>query len=329
MKNFKISILIVNFNGIKHLKECLESLYSQSYQCHEVVLVDNASIDGSIGYIEKNFNKIKIIKSDLNRGFAGGNNLGIPFCTGDYILFLNNDTRLDNNFLLALNNSINTFSTYSIFACFLLNYNEPQLADSAGDTVYTNGVPHGFSGYPATLFAKPREVTAACAGAALYSKKVLEKIGVFDEDFFLIFEDLDLSFRARHAGEKILFVPDAKVYHKGSASMGGKTSSTSFFYCERNIWLFILKNFPTPIILSMLPNLILFKGFRFFLSLRHRKFKLFLKATFVCMKLIPVILVKRKKILSNSVLTNKEFKQLLRPNWLKERIEIRRGIFKI
>jgi GT2 family glycosyltransferase len=311
------------------LPECLSSIDAQTFQDFEVVVVDNASVDGSKEFIKENFARIKVVESHENRGFAGGNNLGIPHCTGKYVFFLNNDTRLDPNTLQELVNATLSHPKVSIFACFLLNYKEPDLSDSAGDTVYTNGVPFSFSRYPANMFSEPREVTAACAGAAMYSRKVLDSIGVFDEDFFLIFEDLDLSFRARHAGEKILFIPSAKVFHKGSASLGGKTSRLSLYYCERNIWLFYLKNFPMPILLEMLPALVIMKIFRLISAIRLNAFPGYWVATWRSICLFPKMWVKRKHILENSKISTAEFKQLLRKNWLKERLGYKKGRFDI
>ncbi len=292
-------------------------------------MVDNDSRDRSCDYVREHFPEIKLVLSDYNRGFAGGNNYGISHCAGEYLYFLNNDTRLDPNALMELTKAAKTNPGFRIFSSFLINYLEPHLADSAGDTVYTIGVPHGFSGYPVDLFTKAREVTAACAGAALYSRKVLDEIGAFDEEFFLIFEDMDLAFRARHAGERILFVPASKVYHKGSASIGGKTSPTSLYYCERNIWPFLIKNFPTPILIGMLPGLVLIKCMRFMNAIRFGALPVFFKATFSSIGMIPSMVSKRKVILGSSKLSSAEFRKLLRKGWLRERLAMRRGDFSI
>jgi GT2 family glycosyltransferase len=215
-----------------------------------------------------------------------------------------------------------------VFASFLLNYAHPELADSAGDTVYDNGIPIGFSGYPARLFDAPRPVTAACAGAAMYHRALLESLGGFDEDFFLLFEDLDLSFRARHAGERILFVPSSRILHKGSASIG-KLSPLSLFYCERNIWFFFAKNFPASVLLTMLPDLVFFKAYRLWVALRFGAVRGYLRATAQSLALMPRMLQKRRRILGASRLTRAEFRGLLRKGWLRERLAFRRGDFDV
>jgi GT2 family glycosyltransferase len=293
-----------------------------------VVMVDNASKDGSREYLRANHPEVKLIESDSNRGFAGGNNFGLRHCAGQWVYFLNNDTRADDRALEELAAAVAANPGTRVFASFLLNYAHPELADSAGDTVYDNGTPFGFSGYPAKLFTAPRETTAACAGAALYHRDLLESLGGFDEDFFLLFEDLDLSFRARHAGERILFVPGSRILHKGSASIG-KLSRLSLFYCERNIWFFFAKNFPAPVLLRMLPDLVFFKAYRLWVALRYRALGGYLRATAQSLALMPRMLGKRRRILSSSRLTAKEFRSLLRKGWFRERLAYRKGDFDV
>ena len=116
-----ISILIVNYNGLNLLEECLDSLLAQSFSEFEIVLVDNGSKDGSAEFIEKQYPKVKLVRSRDNKGFAGGNNLGVPHCQGDFIYFLNNDTRCDPDALSALSEAIKKHATTNIFASFLIN----------------------------------------------------------------------------------------------------------------------------------------------------------------------------------------------------------------
>ncbi len=327
--NVLISILIVNYNGLKHLEECLASIYAQSFQSFEVILVDNASQDGSIAYLEKKFPQVQIIRSPSNTGFAGGNNLGLPHCNGEFVFLLNNDTQLEADVLRNIEHAIKNHPDIQVFGCFLINYRERHLADSAGDTVYTNGIPFSFSGYPVQKFTEEKFISAACAGAAVYSQKIIKQIGFFDEDFFLLFEDLDLSFRAQHGGFKILFLPDAKVYHKGSASLGGKKSKTSLYFSERNLSLFYFKNYPTLTLLKSLPHFFCMKCLRFFNYLRLGLGITFIKANWDSLCLIPKMWPKRKAILRHSALSSKEFESLLRKNWLKERIAFKGDDFNI
>ena len=282
------------------MEECLSSIYAQDFQDFEVILVDNASKDGSVEFLRTNFPEVRLVKASSNLGFSGGNNLGLSYCSGEHIFFLNNDTHMESGALKELARSIEKYSTYRVFACFLLKFSNPELVDSAGDTIYKGGFITSFARYPASLFTSPREVTAACAGAAVYSKNLLDDLGGFDEDFFLVFEDVDLSLRARHHGESILFLPEVKIRHKGSATFGGHLSPAAFYYGTRNYLLFILKNFPLFTLYKSLPGIIIMLGIRFLQGIRLRQTKIFLRASIDCMRMIPEISEKRKKILSQS-----------------------------
>lgn len=322
-----LSILIVNYNGLKHLEECLGSIYSQVFDDYEVVMVDNASRDGSVDFVTRHFPSVRIVPSPVNTGFAGGNNLGVRHCRGDYVFLLNNDTRLDKDALGSLARAIREHPRNRVFACFLIDYQRPHLADSAGDTLYTVGRPFSFAGFPISRFTEPRPVTCACAGAAVYAKPLMERLGGFDEDFFLIFEDMDLSLRARHDGEDILFLPSVRVFHKGSASLGGKLSKLTIYYSERNFLPLLLKNFPLPSLLRILPGYLFLKVLRFFHAARANCLGAYFKGNIHALGRIPSALSGRRRILGESRLTPSEFQALLRRSWLKERLAMARGDF--
>lgn len=323
------SILIVNYNGKQHLEECLGSVYGQSFKDFEVVMVDNASADGSVEWVKERFPEVKVVVSRTNLGFAGGNNLGLPHCSGRWIFFLNNDTRIAPDALAELDAHAKSAPKTRVFACFLLNYKDPSKVDSAGDTIYTWGPTFSWTGYPAAKFTSPRQVTSACAGAAVYHRDVLDRIGGFDEDFFLNFEDVDLSLRARHAGENILFLPSVKVYHKGSASLGGKKSRTSLFYSERNFLAMVLKNFPLPNLIRFLPALLFIKAGSLRTCVKYGCAEAWFKANLEALRLLPGMLAKRRAIQETSVLGGREFARLLRKSWLRERLAFHRGEYDI
>ncbi|HLP42942.1 MAG TPA: glycosyltransferase family 2 protein, partial [Fibrobacteria bacterium] len=248
-----LSVLLVNYNGKHHLEDCLGTLQAQDFRNFETVMVDNGSSDASVEYVTSQFPWVRVVQSERNLGFAGGNNLGLRHCRGDWVFLLNNDTRLDPGALGAIAEGIRAHPSARVFQAFMIDFHKPDLVDSAGDTLYTSGVPFNYAGFPVSRFREARPITSACGGAAVFERALLERLGGFDEDFFLIFEDVDLSLRARHLGEEIVFLPGAKVYHKGSASLGGKRSPMSFYYSERNQLLLLVKNFPLPTLLRTLP----------------------------------------------------------------------------
>jgi len=319
-----LSILIVNHNGIEHLDECLGSIEAQDFRDFEIVMVDNASTDDSVALVGKRFPDVKIVRSTANLGFAGGNNLGIRNCRGDFVFLLNNDTRLQPGALPSLARGIRRNRGIRVFGCFLIDYENPDRVDSAGDTLYTAGVPFSFAGFPVTKFQAPRRVTAVCAGAAVYHRGLLDELGGFDEDFFLLFEDVDLCLRARHFGEDILFLPSVKVLHKGSASFGGKHSNLYLYYYERNLLLVFLKNFPLRSLLRTLPRHIALKIPRLLHAMVRGALATYLRANWDSIRMIPRALEKRRRILEISRLSPGEFDDLLRRHWLREQLAIAR-----
>ncbi len=320
-----LSILIVNYNGLRHLEECLSSIRSQDFRDHEVVLVDNASSDGSAAYLRESFPEVRVLEPGSNLGFAGGNNFGLPHCRGGHVFFLNNDTRLEPGALANLAAAVRANPGYRGFACLMLDFRDPTVTDNAGETLYSNGLVTGLRGYPAARFTQPREVIGACGGAAVYARPLLDEIGGFDEDFFLIYEDVDLSLRARHNGDRFLFLPDVRVLHKGSASIGGSLGPLGLYYTTRNNLLFVAKNFPALTLLRCLPGIACGLAFRAAQAARRGRFRSFLRGLRDGVGLLPATLRKRRLILGRSKIGRGEFERLMRRGWLRERLDFHRG----
>jgi GT2 family glycosyltransferase len=321
----RLSVVMVNYNGLRHLPECLSSLEAQTFQNFETIFVDNASKDDSIAFVETHFPSVRVVRSETNLGFAGGNNLGFQHCRADHVFLLNNDTRLDPKALENAARWIHELPPGSIFSCCMLQYEHPERIDSAGDTLYTNGATFNYRGQKASEFTQVREVTSACGGAAIYPKFILDRLNGFDEDFFLLLEDVDLSFRARHLGFKIFFLPDVKVYHKGSASIGGHESPTSHYFSERNgLWLY-LKNFPISLCLRLFPHLLAMKCLRVWPFMRHGHFAIYFKANWHALQGARKMLRKRREILGASQWSSREMYRWLRKNWIRDRIRHHMG----
>ena len=246
-----ISVIVLNYNGRGFLDGCLTSLASQSYSGFEVVVVDNGSIDGSPEYIEANYPWVRLVKNDDNLGFAGGTNAGIRAARGDYILTLNNDTRADNRFIEEL---IRPMADPAVGVCAGKMLFPDGRINSAGICVSRSGAAwdRGMFEPDRGQYDSVEEVFGACAGAALYRKKMLDEIGLFDEDFFLYLEDVDLAMRARLAGWKCIYTPRAEVvhHHGGTAGVG---SDLAVYYGNRNIVWYPVKDFPLRLLITSLP----------------------------------------------------------------------------
>ncbi len=203
--------------------------------------------------------QVILIKNEKNDGFAEGNNIGVRFSqNADYLLLLNSDTVVDPAFLERLIIASEK-EDIGVVQPKILRRDNPRIIDSVGQEMYWDGnIQDIWFGKPDDKrFDTIHEIFGACATAALIKKKVLEKTGLFDPDFFLIFEDVDLSWRIRLAGYKTVLVPDAVVYHKRGVS--GKLSRTSQFYVIRNRIYIAAKYFPLSYVLRFLP----FYGYHF------------------------------------------------------------------
>ena len=250
-----ISIVVVNYNGKKFLPDCFRSIFRQTYSRFETILVDNGSRDDSIEYTQQNFPEIKILSLSDNRGFAGGTNAGIRVAIGDFILTLNNDTILTDDFIEELIKPMVSDSSVGICASKMLfpdgKINSTAICISRSGAAWDRGMGEPDNGQ----YNVPEEVFGACAGAALYRRSMLDEIGLFDEDFFLFMEDVDLSFRARLAGWKCIYVPTARVVHFHGGTAGFR-SDFSIYFGNRNLIWYVIKDFPARTLLLSAPWII-------------------------------------------------------------------------
>ncbi len=243
----QVSIIIVNYNGKRFLWECLSSVYSQTYRPIEVIVVDNASRDGSIEFIKNNFKDVVILPQNDNLGFSAGNNIGIKNSHGRYIATLNNDTKVDKNWLSWLVGAIESQPDIGICASKILFLNQPGILNSAGIKIdkysgFTWDIGFGDKG---DCYNQAKYVFGACACAALYRREMLDEIGLFDEDFFAYHEDVDLSWRAQLSGWKCKYVPEAICYHYFSATSKVASPLKEYLSNRNKVWL-IVKNYPSP-----------------------------------------------------------------------------------
>jgi GT2 family glycosyltransferase len=313
MKNPLLSILVLNFNGKDLLPSCLNSILSQNYDDYELIVADNNSSDGSKEYIKENFPTAILAENSENFGFATGNNRALQHAKGEWIFFLNNDAFLEKNCLNILDEHIkNRKPEQLVFAPLMLKSDSPDYVDSAGDILYPWGYAYKYENVLASEqnFSEDREIAAACCGAAVFNKDLLMRLHGFDEDFFLYYEDIDLSLRARHLGAKIYLVPQAKVFHKGSATVGKRTSSR-LYYIERNRFWTKLKNFPLITLIKYAPHSFACSLFSLMLWTCRGFFFAWVKSRFAMLKGMPKMLKKRRKIFAESKINSAEFERWL------------------
>ncbi|MFA6995150.1 MAG: glycosyltransferase [Patescibacteria group bacterium] len=239
-----ISIILVNYNGKKWLNKCLDSLYNQTYKDFEIIFVDNNSEDDSIKFVEENYPAIRIIKSDKNLGFAGGNNLGINNSKGDYILLLNSDTWLDGNFLEKIKDEFE-INDLNVLSPVEVDYNGQYLNNSIFRTIDIFG--H-------TYFNNNNKKSFYLQGICLFFKKsfYLSTCGL-DNNFFMYSEETDWFWRLNLLNKKFGVVKNIYVNHSGAGSSGQGIKYLVFLWRNQNTLQMLFKNYKFYNLLWILP----------------------------------------------------------------------------
>ena len=251
----KVTIVIPNYNGKHFMEPCLSSLSEQTYKDFHILVVDNASSDGSIEYMEENYPDIELIKLQKNYGFSKAVNIGIQHSRTPYVILLNNDTTVDTRYVEEMVKAIEKSSKIFSVSSKMIQMYHPELIDSAGDlyTLLGWGVCRG-CGRPVSNYTKYDEIFTACAGAAIYRRSVFDEIGYFDENHFAYLEDIDIGYRARIYGYYNMYCPTALVYHVGSGTSGSKYNSFKVKLAARNNLYLNYKNIPAlQLVLNFIP----------------------------------------------------------------------------
>ena len=253
----ELSIIIPNYNGKHFLEDCLKAVFAQKIQDMEVIVVDNGSTDGSREYLES-YPQVRTIVLDKNYGLCGAVNVGIQAAEGEFIILLNNDTEVDENFAAELLKAIK--SDDRIFSCSskMIQLHDRSKMDDAGD--YYCALGWAFArgkGHPVERYNEPVNIFAACAGAAIYRKEILRLLGGFDEAHFAYLEDIDLGYRARISGYRNVYAPKAMVYHVGSGFSGSAHNGFKVKLSSRNSVYLAYKNMPLLQLVLNMPLLLL------------------------------------------------------------------------
>ena len=319
-----VSIIVINYNGKGVIINCLRALGRQSFKDFDIVIVDNGSIDGSLyetqRFLEETSKALVayLIPFDRNLGFAGGNLEGLRYTKSEHIALLNNDTEPNEGWLEELVTAMDNDPEVGICASKLLVHSTHSI-DSAGDGFSTalRGFKRG-EDERTFLYDKKETVFGACAGAALYRRKMVDEIGFLDEDFFLIHEDTDLNFRAQLNGWKILYVPTAVVHHKVRSSIG-PMSDVAIYYTLRNSEFVRIKNIPLGVFVRCFLQFLIGIMTEFvYFAIKHRKLRIYLRAKIDAIKMLPKMLKKRAVIMKSRKVSNKYLVSIMTPVWQKE-----------
>jgi hypothetical protein len=250
----KATVIIVNTNERHHLKRCLPAVFGQRYAEYEVLVVDNGSTDGSVAYVEAAFPQARIIRNGENLGYSGANNVGFAHARGEYLVVLNPDTEVEPDWLGELIAGLDADPQAGLATSKILLLDDRQHINACGnDITYTGVTVCRGAGAPAAAYDQ-REVVSAVSGASFAIRKsVLERIGGFDERFFIYYEETDLSLRAALAGYHCLYVPRSVMYHQYTF----RFAANKCFLVERNRLFSWLKVFRWGTFVVLLPTLLL------------------------------------------------------------------------
>jgi GT2 family glycosyltransferase len=245
-----VTAIVLNYNGHGFVTESVRSLLDQEFRDLEVVVVDNASADGSAEEIEAAFgSRVRLVRAPRNLGFGAGNNLGIRGARGRHIVLLNNDAVAAPEFVGELVKAAEADITIGMVAAKVLQYSERDVIDTTGHLLYPDGLNRGRGRLERDEGQYDRCATALfpSGAAALYTRRMLDDIGLFEESFFLYGDDTELGLRGRLSGWGCALAPRAVAYHHYSRSVGAYSTQKAF-YVERNRVLVLFRTFPVSLI---------------------------------------------------------------------------------
>lgn len=276
MKAPLVSVIIVNFNGLHWLKQCIASLAKQRYHPVEIIIVDNASTDGSVAYLKAHYPSLIIIRNNENLGFAESNNIGLEHSKGKYVLFLNNDTVVAPLFITEFMKAFESDNTIGGAQSKLLLLDDPKILDSVGAFMTNTGFlfHYGFHEKESEAFSKPIDLYTAKGASMMFPRRVLDDARVdgwvFDPSYFAYFEETDLCHRIWLAGYRIAYVPTSVIYHKSGGTSTKIDNVTIQYHSFKNRIQSYVSNFGVIKLLQILPvHIILMEGFAFFALVRE------------------------------------------------------------
>jgi GT2 family glycosyltransferase len=310
----RLSVVIPNWNGREELAACLAALREQTVDELEVVVVDNASTDGSLEYVRDHHPEAITLRLPVNRGFAGGVNAGIEASSGEFVALLNNDAiaqpRWAEEMLAAMDHA-------DVAASLMLERRDPEVVDSAGEQLSRWGLPYrhrrgervaelALEGYP--------EIFAASGGASIYRRSVLEHVGVLDPQYFSYLEDVDLGFRARLAGYRVVLAPRARVLH-GVGVTAGRLGHFQLHQFIKNSQLLVLKNVPLASLVKLAPRFAVVQAHLLVAATRRGALSVALRAYAANGIGLPMILLKRRRVQRLRTIAPSEIDALLTDHW--------------
>jgi GT2 family glycosyltransferase len=293
----RVGVVIVNKNAGPHLAQVLQSLDRQTARPHRIVVVDNASDDGSLDGLDERFPTVELVRSNANLGFAAANNLAVQMCEDcEFVAFLNPDAFPEALWLETLLEAATGHPECGFFGSKLVLDADPGTLDGTGDTYHVSGLAwRRDQGESVAIDRAADETFSACAAAALYRRHAFVGVGGFDESFFCYYEDTDLAFRMRLAGHRCLYVPGAVARHVGSATTGLLSEFTIYHSSRNQVWTFV-KNMPGRLFWLYLPQHLLINVLTTLVYAVHGQGPAAIRGKRDALRALPRVLAERRRI---------------------------------
>ena len=312
-----VSIVIPHWNNVDVLSECLESISNTNFENFETIVVDNASTDNSVASVRSNYPNVKLIENDKNYGYAGGCNIGAEAASGDFLIFLNNDTVQEKDWISNLIKTINSDDKIAAVQPKILNYYDRNVFDYAGGSgghmdiycfPFARGRIFSFQENDEGQYNNKEKCFWSSGTCFMVRRELFQKSGGFDESFFAHMEEIDLCWRLYAMGFEVWVEPDSVVYHKNALTLP-MYSHKKYYLNHRNSLLMLLGNYSIKnIFLIGIPRLILEKIACFYsiLMLDWRHFTAILRSLFWIIFHPNVIMKKRKSFSKIRIITDKK-----------------------
>jgi GT2 family glycosyltransferase len=311
------TIVVLNYNGRRWLPGSLDGLAAQQQApVFETLVVDNGSTDGSVDVVRASWPGVRVIETGTNLGFAAGNNAGAGAARGAWLVFLNNDTVPAPDWLARLFAEAAAHPECALVTSRLVFLDDDSIVDSAGDGYLRAGgaFKHGH-GAQAERFAVSREVFGACGGAFMIRREAFEALGGFDPRFFMNYEDVDLSYRARLRGLRTWYAASAIVRHAGGGSLG-VVSPAAVYYGQRNLEWTWIKNTPPGLLAATALSHAIYSlaGVAHYVAIGRGG--AVLRAKWAALRELPAVLADRRRIQAARSASRGDIEPFLEPNWL-------------
>jgi len=277
MKKNLVSVIVVNYNGKKWLKDCFDALKNQNYKNIQVIMVDNNSVDDSINYVQINYPNIEIVKSSDNLGFAGGNNLALDIVKGEYVFLLNNDTIIDKDAIGHLKDKLDSNQKIGSLQAKLVLMNEPDKMDSCGSFWTSTTFLYHVGSYKdqsLDLYNQSFKVFCNKGAAQMIRTELINTLTLFDDDFWAYYEETDFCHRVWLHGSECWYEPKALVYHANGGTSLNFNSELIQFHNYKNKLMSFIKNFETLNLLKIIPTYIIMSILISFIFILQGKFKM-------------------------------------------------------